>query len=69
LNALGVALTYAIVAAAAGTVVDLVSAERVSDFNVEEAGVMIKSAPFGLLFIPISLLPDEGIVFVKRGET
>jgi hypothetical protein len=52
-----------------GTVVDVVSADRVAEFNVDEAGVMIKSAPFGLVFIPVSMLDGEGIVFVERGET
>jgi hypothetical protein len=52
-----------------GTVVDIVSAADTAAFNVVEAGVMIKSAPFGLVFIPESLFGDQGIVFVNRGET
>ena len=52
-----------------GSVVDVVGPDAIASFNVDEAGVMIKSAPFGLVFIPVSLIGDEGIVFVKRGET
>jgi hypothetical protein len=52
-----------------GTVVDVIGPEQIAAFNVDEPGVMIKSAPFGLVFIPVSLFADEGIVFVKRDET
>jgi hypothetical protein len=52
-----------------GTVVDVVGPGDIAAFNVDEAGAMITSAPFGLVFIPESLFGDQGIIFVKRGET
>ena len=52
-----------------GTVAHVVGPNDIRGFNIDEAGVMIKSAPVGLLFIPVSIFDDEGIVFVTRGET
>jgi hypothetical protein len=41
-------------------VVEIVEADRVAEFNVDEPGVMIASAPFGLLYLPISMFHSEG---------
>jgi hypothetical protein len=52
-----------------GTIVDVVGPNDIANFNVDEAGVIVKSAPFGLVFIPVSIFDAEGIIFVTRGET
>ena len=53
-----------------GTIFELISsAEEMRQWNVEESGVMIKSAPFGLVFFPVSLLDDDRVIFVSRDET
>jgi hypothetical protein len=52
-----------------GTIVHVVHIEQIANFNVDEAGVMIKSAPFGLVFIPVSLIHEGELVFVRRSET
>jgi hypothetical protein len=52
-----------------GTVVHLVGPNDIANFNVDEAGVMLRSEPFGLVFIPVFMFEDQGVVFVTRGET
>jgi len=53
-----------------GTIFDVVfSAEEMRQWNLDEPGVMIKSAPFGLLFFPVSLFDDDPVIFVSRDET
>ena len=50
-----------------GVIVAVVETERVAEFNVEEPGVMIKAAPFGLVYIPASKFGDQGLSFKSRG--
>ena len=53
-----------------GTIRELLQANAdFKQWNVTEPGVMIKSAPFGLIFIPVSIFTDEPIIFVARNET
>ena len=53
-----------------GTIRELIQANAdFKQWNVTEPGVMIKSAPFGLIFIPVSIFTDEPIIFVARNET
>ena len=42
--------------------------EEMRDWNVDEVGVLIKSAPFGLVFWPSSETEDP-IVFKKRAAS
>jgi hypothetical protein len=50
-----------------GVVTDLIeSVSEQRDCNVNEPGVMLKSPPFGLVFLPLSCLRDDPIVFVAR---
>ena len=52
-----------------GTVSELIeSAAEQKQWNVDEPGVMIKSPPFGLVFLPVSALADDPITFVARNE-
>ena len=37
--------------------------------NVDEPGIMIKSAPFGLVFIPVSTFGEDPVVLVQRAKT
>lgn len=49
-----------------GQVVDVITVEsQIRQLKVEEPGVMIKSAPFGLVFWPLA--SDDPLVFVSRG--
>ncbi len=50
-----------------GTVVAVVEQDRVAEFNVKEAGVMIKAALFGLVYIPVSMFDDQDLCFQSRG--
>ncbi len=53
-----------------GTISDLIQANAdLKQWNVTEPGVMIKSAPFGLVFLPVSTFAGDPIVFVARNET
>lgn len=53
-----------------GTITEiLASASRQKECNVDEAGIMIESPPFGLLFLPMSTFVHDPIVLVRRGET
>ena len=38
------------------------------EWNVEEPGVMLKSPPFGLLFLPVSTFAHDPIRLVQRNE-
>jgi hypothetical protein len=50
-----------------GTISELIeSSVDEKQWNVDEPGVMIKSPPFGLVFLPISALADDPITFVAR---
>jgi hypothetical protein len=46
--------------------IDSVSEQR--DSNVDEPGVMIKSPPFGLVFIPASMFAEHPVVLVERAD-
>jgi hypothetical protein len=52
-----------------GTIVDVVGVDRIEELGVDESGVMIASAPFGLLYIPMSMFADECLIFEARGES
>ena len=47
-------------------VIDSVMAQR--QWNVEEPGVMLESAPFGRVFWPVSLFSEDPPVLVSRAE-
>jgi hypothetical protein len=49
------------------TVVAVVEADRLAEFNVSEPGLMLESAPFGLVYIPASMFDDQGLSFKSRG--
>jgi hypothetical protein len=50
-----------------GTISDVIPASAdLRQWNVDEPGVMIKSAPFGLLFLPVSSFKDDPVIFVSR---
>jgi hypothetical protein len=51
-----------------GTIVEIVeSAAQFADFNVTEPGVMVKSGPFGLVYLPVKWLAEDPLEFVARG--
>lgn len=53
-----------------GVITELIeSASEQSQWNVDEPGVMIKSPPFGLIFIPVSTFKEDPVVLVKRVES
>lgn len=39
-----------------------------SEWNVQEPGVMIKSPPFGLVFIPTSTFEEDPVLLVQRAQ-
>lgn len=52
-----------------GVITDLIeSAAEQSELNVQEPGVMIKSLPFGLVFIPTSTFKEDPVLLVQRTE-
>jgi hypothetical protein len=52
-----------------GTIAEVIEASAdLKQWNVEEPGVMIKSPPFGLVFLPVSTLADDPVLFVGRNE-
>lgn len=51
-----------------GTITEVIESANVKQWNVDEPGVMIRSAPFGLVFLPVSTFTDDPIVFVSRNE-
>lgn len=53
-----------------GTITEIIeSVSKQKEWNVDEAGVMLESPPFGLLFLPVSTFSDDPIVLVRRNET
>lgn len=49
------------------TVVQVVAtAEQQREWGVEFPGVMLESAPFGLLYLPTEFLVEEPLQFVSR---
>ena len=49
------------------TVVQVVAtAEQQREWGVELPGVMLESAPFGLLYLPTEFLAEEPLQFVSR---
>lgn len=52
-----------------GQIIEVIEATaELKQWNLEEPGVMIKSPPFGLVFLPVSTFSDDPIVFVSRNE-
>ena len=50
-------------------VVDLIELpEHLAQWNVAEPGVMLKSPPFGLVFLPVSTFADDPILFEARDK-
>jgi hypothetical protein len=50
-----------------GQVLEVIATEsQMKQSNVEEPGLMIKSAPFGLVFWPLA--SDDPVVFDSRGS-
>jgi len=45
------------------------SADDQKECNVKEAGVMLASPPFGLVFLPVPSFANDPIVFVSRGKS
>jgi hypothetical protein len=53
-----------------GTIVAVVETPaQFADFNVTEPGVMVKSAPFGLVYLPVETLAEDPLEFVARGAS
>ena len=51
----------------AGQILELIETDaQMKNWNVNEPGVMVKSAPFGLVFWPSS--SEDPLVFVSRGK-
>jgi len=49
------------------TVVEIVtSREQMQQCGVEIPGVMLKSAPFGLVYLPVKFLLEDPLQFVSR---
>ena len=54
----------------AGVVLEVIeSAAAQKESNVLEPGVMLKSPPFGLVFLPVSSFSEDAPVLVSRNET
>lgn len=52
-----------------GVIADLIeSAAEQASCNAHEPGLMIKSSPFGLVFIPASTLTEDPVILVQRIE-
>jgi hypothetical protein len=50
-----------------GTVVKVVETpEEMANCNVVEPGVMVESAPFGLVYLPVGTWGDDPLEFVSR---
>lgn len=50
-----------------GVITELIeSVSEQNEWNVDEPGVMIKSPPFGLVFIPVSTFKEDPVVLVQR---
>jgi len=53
-----------------GTIAEIIeSVSKQKEWNVDEAGVMLESPPFGLLFLPVSTFSHDPIVLVGRKKT
>jgi hypothetical protein len=53
----------------AAIVVELIELpEHFAQWNVTEPGVLLKSPPFGLVFLPVSTFVDDPIVLEARGK-
>jgi hypothetical protein len=51
-----------------GTVYELVdTSAKASELGVEEEGVMLKSAPFGLVFLSVTSLLADPLEFISHG--
>ena len=50
-------------------VVDVVTtAEHMQHWGVEVPGVMLKTASFGLIYLPVEFLREDSFEFVSRGR-
>tara|TARA_R110002096_G_scaffold430769_1_gene645126 strand:- start:463 stop:786 length:324 start_codon:yes stop_codon:yes gene_type:complete len=47
----------------------IMSVSEQKEWNVDEPGIMIESAPFGLVFIPVATFSDDQIILVEKNET
>jgi hypothetical protein len=49
-------------------VVELIvtSDEQMKDINVEEPGIMLKSPPFGRVYLPLRALEEDPLILVSR---
>jgi hypothetical protein len=53
-----------------GTIVEILEGDAyLKQWNVEEPGVMVKSLPFGVAFLPVSTFPDNPVVLVARNAS
>jgi len=53
-----------------GIVKNVITSEfEQKEWNVTEPGVMIESAPFGLVFIPVASFSDDPITLANKNET
>jgi len=53
-----------------GTIVEVVETQaEMASCNVEEPGVMVKSAPFGLVYLPVATWDDDPLEVVSRQST
>jgi hypothetical protein len=53
-----------------GTVVEVVeTSDAMANWNVTEPGVMVRSAPFGLVYLPLAWLSSDPLEFVAREST
>jgi hypothetical protein len=51
---------------AEGTIEAIVERDHLAEFGVDEPGVMLKSDPFGRVFIPQSLFGPDNVSRVER---
>jgi hypothetical protein len=53
-----------------GTVVEVVETEaQMAQCGVQEPGVMLRSPPFGLVYLPASTLDEDPLVLEKRRDS
>lgn len=52
-----------------GKVVDIHEIPWMAALGELEPGVMIEAAPFGLLYVPVSMFADQGLSFEARAKS
>jgi hypothetical protein len=52
-----------------GTIVDIFGTDRIEELGVDQPGVMISSAPFGLVYVPVSMFAEQYLTFGARGKS